>query len=148
LQLLFIVGLALVIGIERTLRFFFQRHKIKASSLFFGGIFVVLIGWPFTGMIIEMSGFVMLFGYVLLYANLVVTRSYKNVSVANNQFFYSFVTLNLQRLHPDCNQLSTTDTGPRHIATHARYQPCKFDTMRVYSIFALPHAGARPSGAW
>lgn len=60
-QILFIVGLSCVIGLERTFRFFFQRHKAKASAAFFGGIFVVLLGWPLIGMIVETYGFVLLF---------------------------------------------------------------------------------------
>uniref|UniRef100_A0A6M2DWE1 Putative vesicle-mediated transport corethrella appendiculata n=1 Tax=Xenopsylla cheopis TaxID=163159 RepID=A0A6M2DWE1_XENCH len=60
-NILFICGLACVIGLERTFRFFFQRHKVKASVCFFGGIIVVLIGWPLIGMIIETYGFVLLF---------------------------------------------------------------------------------------
>lgn len=54
----------MIIGFERTFRFFFQRYKIKASALFFGGIAIVLLGWPVTGMIIEIYGFFLLFGYV------------------------------------------------------------------------------------
>ncbi|CAH0386456.1 unnamed protein product [Bemisia tabaci] len=60
-NILFISGLACVIGFGRTFRFFFQRHKVKGSAAFFGGIFVVLFGWPFVGMLIEMYGFVLLF---------------------------------------------------------------------------------------
>ncbi|KAI4479220.1 vesicle transport protein GOT1B [Polistes fuscatus] len=60
-NLLFISGLACVIGPRRTLSFFFQWHKIKASASFLGGIFVVLMGWPIVGMIIETYGFVLLF---------------------------------------------------------------------------------------
>ncbi|KAJ9598437.1 hypothetical protein L9F63_010881 [Diploptera punctata] len=60
-NILFISGLACVIGLERTFRFFFQRHKVKASIAFFGGIIVVLLGWPLVGMIIETYGFVLLF---------------------------------------------------------------------------------------
>jgi hypothetical protein len=57
--------LACVIGLERTFRFFFQKHKIKASIAFFGGISVVLLGWPLFGMLIETYGFVLLFRYVV-----------------------------------------------------------------------------------
>lgn len=60
-QILFICGLACVIGLERTFRFFFQRHKARASLAFFGGIAVVLFGWPLIGMCLETYGFVLLF---------------------------------------------------------------------------------------
>ncbi|CAH0545711.1 unnamed protein product [Brassicogethes aeneus] len=60
-NILFLSGLGCVIGRERTIRFFFQRHKIKGSIAFFGGIIVVLIGWPLVGMIIETYGFILLF---------------------------------------------------------------------------------------
>ena len=58
----FCVWLSIVIGLERTFRFFFQRHKLKGSAFFIGGIFIVLIGWPMVGMILETYGFVLLFG--------------------------------------------------------------------------------------
>ncbi|XP_049704379.1 vesicle transport protein GOT1B isoform X1 [Helicoverpa armigera] len=60
-NILFISGLACVIGLQRTFFFFFQRHKIKASVAFFGGITVVLLGWPMIGMIAEIYGFLLLF---------------------------------------------------------------------------------------
>lgn len=60
-NILFISGLACVIGLERTFRFFFQWHKAKGSSAFFGGILVVLLGWPLIGMCVELYGFVVLF---------------------------------------------------------------------------------------
>lgn len=53
-----------MIGLERTFRFFFQRYKLKSTALFFGGILLVLIGWPLIGMIIEFYGFFLLFGFV------------------------------------------------------------------------------------
>jgi hypothetical protein len=60
-NILFISGLAFIIGLERTFWFFFQKHKWKASLAFFSGITVVLIGWPLIGMIFESYGFVLLF---------------------------------------------------------------------------------------
>jgi len=60
-QILFLSGLAFVIGLSRTFRFFFQWHKLRATSCFFGGILVVLFGWPLIGMVIEIYGFILLF---------------------------------------------------------------------------------------
>ncbi|XP_051544280.1 vesicle transport protein GOT1B-like isoform X1 [Myxocyprinus asiaticus] len=60
-NILFVVGLSFVIGLERTFRFFFQKHKMKATSFFVGGVFVVLIGWPIVGVILEFYGFFLLF---------------------------------------------------------------------------------------
>uniref|UniRef100_H2ZEC4 Vesicle transport protein GOT1B n=1 Tax=Ciona savignyi TaxID=51511 RepID=H2ZEC4_CIOSA len=60
-NLLFISGLSFIIGLQRTFNFFFQRHKIKSSGFFFTGIFIVLLGWPLIGMLIETYGFFLLF---------------------------------------------------------------------------------------
>uniref|UniRef100_A0A336LUM9 CSON002262 protein n=1 Tax=Culicoides sonorensis TaxID=179676 RepID=A0A336LUM9_CULSO len=60
-NILFICGLGCVIGLERTFRFFFQKHKLRASLAFFGGIVVVLLGFPLIGMLIESYGFFLLF---------------------------------------------------------------------------------------
>ncbi|XP_041485288.1 vesicle transport protein GOT1B-like [Lytechinus pictus] len=61
-NILFLCGLAFVIGLGRTFAFFFQPHKLKGTGFFLGGIFIVLIGWPLIGMIIETYGFFVLFG--------------------------------------------------------------------------------------
>jgi len=60
-NILFISGLAFVIGLERTFRFFFQQHKLKATGFFIGGMLIVLIGWPMIGMLVELYGFFLLF---------------------------------------------------------------------------------------
>ncbi|XP_014674633.1 PREDICTED: vesicle transport protein GOT1B-like [Priapulus caudatus] len=60
-NILFLSGLAFVIGFQRTLSFFFQRHKWKATTFFFVGMFVVLAGWPVVGMIVELYGMFLLF---------------------------------------------------------------------------------------
>lgn len=60
-NIMFVSGLTLVVGVHRTMSFFFQRHKIRATGCFLGGIFVVLIGWPLIGMCLELYGFVLLF---------------------------------------------------------------------------------------
>jgi len=61
LQILFVAGIGFIIGASRTYSFFFQRHKLKGTGFFFAGIAIVLIGWPFIGMLVESYGFFLLF---------------------------------------------------------------------------------------
>lgn len=60
-NLLFLTGLSLIIGLRRTFAFFFQRHKLKGTSFFLGGVAIVLLRWPLLGMLLEAYGFVSLF---------------------------------------------------------------------------------------
>lgn len=64
-QILFVSGLALIIGPQKTFAFFARKQKIRGSICFFGGILLVFLKWPFIGMIVETFGFLNLFGCVL-----------------------------------------------------------------------------------
>jgi hypothetical protein len=55
-------GLACCLGLDKTFAFFAQRDRLKGTTAFLGGIVTVLLGWPILGMIIELYGFVALFG--------------------------------------------------------------------------------------
>eukprot|EP01128_Nolandella_sp_AFSM9_P012053 TRINITY_DN8917_c0_g1_i1.p1 TRINITY_DN8917_c0_g1~~TRINITY_DN8917_c0_g1_i1.p1 ORF type:complete len:137 (+),score=18.08 TRINITY_DN8917_c0_g1_i1:157-567(+) len=61
-NLSFLVGVNLVIGIRKTQRFVIQRHKLKGTICFFGGILLVLFGYTIVGLAVEVFGFVNLFG--------------------------------------------------------------------------------------
>nr|CAH7729670.1 unnamed protein product [Callosobruchus chinensis] len=60
-NILFISGLTAVTGGRRAFSFFFQRHKIRGSFAFFGGVILVLMGWTFFGILAELYGFFLLF---------------------------------------------------------------------------------------
>ncbi|XP_021542276.1 vesicle transport protein GOT1A isoform X1 [Neomonachus schauinslandi] len=60
-NLLFMTGLLFIIGLRRTFSFFFQRHKLKGTSFFLGGVVIVLLRWPLLGMFLETYGFFSLF---------------------------------------------------------------------------------------
>merc|ERR1712166_1042418 len=61
-NVLFLAGTITIIGAERTYAFFFQRARLRGTACFFIGIAIVLYGHPVIGMLIEMFGFVNLFG--------------------------------------------------------------------------------------
>ncbi|XP_037352499.1 vesicle transport protein GOT1A [Talpa occidentalis] len=60
-NLLFLTGLSFIIGLRKTCFFFFQRHKVKGTSFFLGGVLLVLLRWPLLGMFLEAYGFFSLF---------------------------------------------------------------------------------------
>ncbi|EDV99885.1 vesicle transport protein GOT1B [Drosophila grimshawi] len=99
-NILFISGLGCVIGVERTLRFFFQRHKLKGTTAFFGGIVIVLLGFPIIGMIIESYGFFALFsGFFPVAINFL-----GRVPVLGSFFNLPFMQKIVQRLGGDGNR--------------------------------------------
>ncbi|XJO73027.1 hypothetical protein BDV3_004069 [Batrachochytrium dendrobatidis] len=65
-NILFLGGLALVIGFTKTIAFFSRSEKIRGTVCFFLGIVLVFIKWPFVGVCIELFGFINLFGQVFL----------------------------------------------------------------------------------
>ncbi|KAI9207030.1 vesicle transport protein [Polychytrium aggregatum] len=61
-NILFLSGLTLVIGFNKTIAFFMRKQKILGTVCFIGGIFIVFLKWPVVGMMVELFGFINLFG--------------------------------------------------------------------------------------
>ncbi|KAH8827939.1 vesicle transport protein [Flagelloscypha sp. PMI_526] len=61
-NILFISGLTLIIGPQKTLYFFARKQKLRGTVCFFFGVLLVFFKRPFFGVIIETFGFLNLFG--------------------------------------------------------------------------------------
>ncbi|BGP10717.1 hypothetical protein JCM10049v2_006609 [Rhodotorula toruloides] len=61
-NILFVSGLPLIIGLRKTMYFFSRRQKLRGTVAFAAGILLVFLKYPFFGVIIEMFGFLNLFG--------------------------------------------------------------------------------------
>ncbi|PLN79655.1 Got1-domain-containing protein [Aspergillus taichungensis] len=61
-NILFLIGLTLIIGVEKTFAFFSRRQKLKGTAAFVFGILLILFRWPLTGFLIELYGLFILFG--------------------------------------------------------------------------------------
>lgn len=60
-QVLFLAGVALTLGMQATLRFFIRRKNHKGSGFFLGGVALVVWGWTLIGFALEAYGFWLLF---------------------------------------------------------------------------------------
>lgn len=58
-NVLFIVGIGMIMGPHRSLKFFYSRRR--ASFFFFLGVFLVVMKWCFVGLIIQGFGMLNLF---------------------------------------------------------------------------------------
>ncbi|KAE8140593.1 Got1-domain-containing protein [Aspergillus pseudotamarii] len=65
-NILFLIGLTLIIGVQKTLAFFSRRQKLKGTAAFTAGIILILLRWPLTGFLIELYGLFILFGDFLI----------------------------------------------------------------------------------
>ena len=61
-KLIFFPGLILFVGTNNARSYLIRTDKMHATLCFFGGAVLVLFGWPWLGFIIELFGFVNLFG--------------------------------------------------------------------------------------
>ncbi|KAF1999618.1 Got1-domain-containing protein [Amniculicola lignicola CBS 123094] len=61
-NILFLIGLTLIIGFQKTALFFARRQKWKGTLAFVIGISLILLRWPFFGFLIELYGILVLFG--------------------------------------------------------------------------------------
>ncbi|KAI9114153.1 hypothetical protein K1719_014803 [Acacia pycnantha] len=60
-NILFISGVSLTIGLKSTMQFFMKKCNLKGTVSFGIGFFILVIGWPILGMILESYGFILLF---------------------------------------------------------------------------------------
>lgn len=62
IQVLFLCGITAIIGFKSTVVFFSRKEKLRGTICFLGGIFLVLCKFPFIGFMVEIFGFLNLFG--------------------------------------------------------------------------------------
>ncbi|EPZ31151.1 Got1-domain-containing protein [Rozella allomycis CSF55] len=61
-NLLFLIGIVLIIGPKKTSSFFLQKNKWKGTACFLFGILLVFFKFAVFGILIELFGFINLFG--------------------------------------------------------------------------------------
>jgi hypothetical protein len=61
-KILFLIGLTIIIGPQKTLLFFARKQKAKGTAAFFAGLLLILFKWPLIGFCVELYGIMVLFG--------------------------------------------------------------------------------------
>jgi hypothetical protein len=61
-NILFLIGIPLILGPYKTLAFFARREKLKGTGAFVAGILLILLRWAFIGFLVEGYGIFVLFG--------------------------------------------------------------------------------------
>lgn len=61
-NILFLLGITLLLGPQRTFLFFARRQKLRGTAAFVAGITLILLRWSLIGFAIEIYGIFVLFG--------------------------------------------------------------------------------------
>ncbi|CAK0881886.1 unnamed protein product [Prorocentrum cordatum] len=61
----FLLGLGMLLGPTKAVKFFLRKEKWKGTTAYFSGIGVIVFGWPFCGFLLEMYGVWKLFAAFL-----------------------------------------------------------------------------------
>ncbi|RPA77861.1 Got1 family protein [Ascobolus immersus RN42] len=61
-NILFLIGLTLLLGPRKTLTFFASKEKLKGTAFFAVGILTILLRYPLIGFCLELYGILCLFG--------------------------------------------------------------------------------------
>lgn len=61
-NILFLIGITLLLGPQRTFVFFARRQKWRGTLAFWSGIALILLRWTFVGFAVECYGMFVLFG--------------------------------------------------------------------------------------
>ncbi|KAK5660275.1 hypothetical protein OQA88_12815 [Cercophora sp. LCS_1] len=61
-NILFLIGLTIIIGPQKTAVFFARKQKLRGTAAFFGGLALILLRWPLIGFLVELYGIMVLFG--------------------------------------------------------------------------------------
>ena len=61
-NILFLIGVTLLLGPQRTFLFFARRNKWRGSAAFWAGILLILLRWTIIGFLVECVGIFYLFG--------------------------------------------------------------------------------------
>ena len=81
-NILFVIGVPITIGPGRTIGYFLQPKKARATGCLAFGIFLVLVGHPIIGIAMEIFGLFNLFGNMFPFAMMML----KNLPVVGNLF--------------------------------------------------------------
>jgi vesicle transport protein GOT1 len=55
-NLLFLLGLLMLIGLQNTWNFFVKQQNLRVSVCFWAGVILVVVGWAWIGMALELYG--------------------------------------------------------------------------------------------
>ncbi|CZT16465.1 probable protein GOT1 [Ramularia collo-cygni] len=61
-NILFLIGITLLLGPQRTFIFFARKQKWKGTLAFWSGILLILLRWPLVGFVVQCYGMFILFG--------------------------------------------------------------------------------------